>query len=461
MIYKHIKTVSYILLLAILAFIAACSDSEKEDLQHAQVDESVSLTRDLSSSNLLATPSQIEQQQNPIVASEDESLHSNTPIFFTVRNEAEHVVEIWQTSADATVQWQLLTLPIRYPVSALPAQELAALNHNHCANQQDDCPTELIYSLNNLALSPNKQFLSWIDGASWCPNTTCYGFERLMVWDLSKGDLQTLLEIPFHIDLRSTQAIVESTWSPDSREIGLVISSHEYGWSLVRTVDVETKQVRDISEGMAPIAWSPNGDRLAVTIRTTDRDWAVKVVTNDGETLTTFAANWKRVMGVDWSPDASKLAITALVEQQLNGDSLINSGLFIVDVNTEEVTRVDLLSGEGLSYSEPHWSPDGRLLGVIIAGTDHDKSLVIFDPQDRAIEASFAPKLAFNEWLWSRTGDAILVLVGGDLVDSVPFPPARIGVFYWQDDSFEIISLPSQLEKKVKEWTAYLDNLTW
>ena len=450
----------------IFIFVTACNNGKVDIGQNQNINSAspTSESHELSSSDLSTTPIQLlEKTPAPSVFSTSESLDSSL-FYFTVRDDVDRVVEIWQTSVDARNQWQLHTVPIKYPISTLPAQELAILSHDYCVNPQNSCPDKLIYGLGNLMLSPNKKMLTWIDGASWCPNTSCYGFEKMMVWDLLKGDVEILLEIPFHIDLETTQTIIASAWAPDSKQIAFVLRSHERGWSLVRVVDIETKQIQDITEGLAPIAWSPDGERMAVTIRgSTGQNWSwgVKIVGIDGEILATFMLNGERVTSIDWSPDGSKLALTVLVSQQVNDENTVKSDLLIIDLTTAEIERINLFSDEISNYSEPHWSPNGDLLGVNVTRTGSDKELIILDTKDWSINSSFSPNLAFDKWSWSNAGDAILVLVGGDLVNITPFPPAQIGIFYLQDNHFEILSLPSQLEERIEDWTAFVGNLTW
>ena len=140
------------------------------------------------------TPLQQAEQSHVPTMPTHELLSPETSIFFMVRDESmvrnqpEGVVQIWETTVDGTVGWPLIELPIRYPVTALPPQELAILEHNLCSAAQERRPVEdiyLAYGLGDLRLSPDKQVLAWGDGASWCPNTRCYGFQRLVIWNVT------------------------------------------------------------------------------------------------------------------------------------------------------------------------------------------------------------------------------------------------------------------------------------
>ena len=392
-------------------------------------------------------------------------LNQKTPIFFMVRNESivdqqsTGVVQIWQTSVDATVSRLLIELPIRYPVSALPPQESAILEYNLDLVERNHCFTEEIhpsYGLGNLRLSPNKLLLAWTDGASWCPNTECYGFQRLITWDVTRGENQTLLEIPNHIDLRATQQIGSIAWSPDSRQIGFIQASNNSGWSRVRVIDIATNQVRDIAEGRAPLVWSPDGERLAFI----SYSWgSVKVTSRDGADLATFDGDWERVEGVDWSPDGSKMVITAAISNRQTG----GHSLFIADLATGDISKVEILAGELLDYTQPHWSPDGRLIGVNTRrnGEGFVSGLVIFDPEDQTIRANLTVERHFPEWSWSNAGSAILVRLGSSTSALPPFTPQGIGIFYWTTGRLEQVSLPAYVEAGLDNWQLYLGDAVW
>jgi WD40 repeat protein len=394
-----------------------------------------------------------------------EPLSRKMAIVFMVRDESivsqqsTGVVQIWKIDVDATVGWPLIELPIRYPVSALPPQESAILEHNLCSVEQDHCSIEdvhLSYGLGDLRLSPNRLLLAWADGASWCPNTECYGFQRLVTWDMTRGESRTLLEIPNHIDLRATQQIGEIVWSPDNGQIGFIQTSNNKGWSRVRVIDVATKQVRDIAEGRAPLTWAPDGERLAFI----SYSWGdVKVTSRDGTDLVTFDGSWERVEDIDWSPDGSKMAITAVESYR----QIARHSLFIADLATGDIAQVEILADELLDYTQPHWAPDGRLIGVNIRrrGEKGVSGLVIFDSEDETVKACLNVERYHPEWSWSDTGDAALVRLGSPNPAIPPAIPQRIGVFYWANDVLEQVSLPADVELGLDRWQLYLGEPAW
>lgn len=387
-----------------------------------------------------------------------EPLAPGTPIFFAVR--AEDTVQVWKTSVDGTTQDILLELPIRYPVSTLPAQELAILRQNHCPAEQNGCFVEdlyLDYGMGSLRLSPDKQLLAWGDGASWCPNTGCYGFQRLVLWDMVRANSQTLLEIPSHIDLRTAQGIGQIAWSPDGGRIGFVQSSKGRGWSRVYVVDIETGQIREIGNGDFPLAWAPDGERIAFkSYSPEEHEMTVKVVSGDGTTLTTLSSNWNMVNGIDWSPNGSKVAISAVVDYQEHRFSV-----FIADSVTGDVAEIEIATDELLSYEQPRWSPDGRVMGANTRPSWYDlvNGLAIFDPQSGTVHANLTLQRANPEWSWFSTGNAILVRLGGDTQPH--FTPQALGIFYWMKGTLEQVSLSPLLEPGIKKRQLYLGEPIW
>jgi hypothetical protein len=234
-----------------------------------------------------------------------------------VRNQPEGVVQVWETSIDGTIGWPLIELPIRYPAVALPAQELAILEHDLCSTEQDHCPVEdvhLVYGLSDLRLSPNKQLLAWGDGASWCPNTRC-----------------------------------------------------------------------------------------------------------------------------------------------------LRHGLFVVDLATGDIAEVEVPANELLDYTQPHWSPDGRLIGVNTRrnGEGFVSGLAIFDPKDQTLRANLTVERHFPEWSWSNTGGVILVRLGSSTSALPPFTPQRIGIFHWMKGTLEQVSLPAHVEAGLDNWQLYLGEAVW
>lgn len=400
------------------------------------------------------SPTPIHQGQ-AITGTVTYTSQSTTPIFFLIRDEAGDESEIWKTNADGTVYNQLFAFSTSYPITALPPQELSILRRHYCSgDNQDNCPTEIHFGPEYLRLSPNKEMLAWAEGAIWCPSTSCYGFRRIISWNMLSRDRKVIFEVPLHIDEVTVQGFADFSWSPSGDQVGFVLSSRQAGWSFLHVVNIDTEQDRVLGEGRNPLAWSPGSQQIAVAIPGS-QGWGVSLINLEGTVLQRFGGSWGAVMAIDWSPDTSKLAITA----QGTSDAYRNE-LFIVDLNTGKITEIDPVPGGAVSYTEPRWAPDGRLLGVIATTETQQKELIIFDWQEEVISSSLSLGYPFDKWSWSDDGSAILMRVGGDITVT-PYVPQGIGIFYWREHRFELLSLPDDMKEGLEKRNIYLIDLTW
>ncbi len=336
-------------------------------------------------------------------------------------NQTEKIVQIWYKSVGAIIP--ILELPTQYPAIGLPLQELALLNQSYCADKQEACPVEdlmLDFTIGDLKLSPNKQWLAWVEAASWCPYSRCYGLLNLVVWNIKQGDRQVLVELPFHIERYSTNSIDTIVWSPSSKEIAFIQSKRGNTYqSIVQVIDIETGQINNIAEGQGLIVWAPSGEQLAFLAE--DK---VKITARDGSPHITLDNNWVTVSGIDWSPDGSKLVITGATEDVWQEE------VFIADLITDHITRVNIAQDKSSSFLLPKWSPDGQMIGVQATTREKEivNNLLIFDPEDETIKANLTinrQQHLRQEWYWSDNGDAILLNL----------PSGKgISLFYWRDN---------------------------
>ena len=445
---RHLKAYPSLLLLwiTLLIMLAQCGrDTDLAQRSDEREHELAAVANETATDDEPQVSATSSPQQSD-VPGEDNGLDPATKLFFTLFDDEEQTVGIWQTRLDGTEQWQLLALPGRYPLASLPAHELAILEHEYCVDENDPCPSELDYGFGGLTLFAQGQ-LAWVDDVEWCPSTWCYGFQRIASWYPSKEGITWLLEMPFHVDLKATQGIRDMAWSPRGDEIGYVVTSHEYGWSSVNVLDVATHHVRSLGEGRSPIAWSPNGERIAMAVH--PADWGVSVIgARDGSVVNTFGGNWGAIMDLDWSPDSASLVVVAQ-----GTDDASRFKMRLVSLDRADVTDIILNEQEIIRYAQTRWSPREPLLGSIIEDPDLDKELIIFDPQQGQILAS---RKDITAWSWSDDGDSILVGVRG----SSGFTEG-IGIFYWREDRLEMIPLLPKLEEDLKERKRFLGNLTW
>ncbi len=397
-------------------------------------------------------PSPTTPRTQQVSISSDETATSGIKIFYQVHIDVDDKVEIQRTTPQGGGGYAILELPQLYPISTLPTDELAVLSHLYCQDKNEDCSLENLrmrWGLAGFHLSPNKQWLALNERIIGCVNPSlCYGFHRLTVAHTEHPEKRVLLEIPLHVDLRTEQSINYLAWSVDSEQIAIVRSS-EKGWSRVRVVDVETKQVADLSDGEGPIAWSPDGEYLAFGFRESSNLRSIRVINRNGTIIKTFNDNWTSINNLDWSPDSLKLVITASKE-----DREYQFRVFIANLMKDEITEISIPLAEPHSFTEAHWSPDGQLIGVTTSPTlvSPIDGLVIFHPQDGTIEANLEAKREVEEWFWSKTGDAILVNLS---------TTKRIGIFCWQEERLEKMPIASFLAEGLKSGDVRLKTPVW
>jgi hypothetical protein len=460
---KNVRAKTRLFLLALMLIVMmGCAGEPEVPKQVQQEHDLVEPTNEVESGETDSIISPLSKPED-ITPTSDSLTTIDSPIFFPIQRHARNTVEVWQIDLANNEQKVLFESPARQPVSILPPLELSLLEQSYfCQTQPEDCPSELNYTLTNLKLSPNKLLLAWQEGITWCPNTGCFGLNRIVVFDLVTQDSHVLVEFPLHADTTVSQTLGEIVWSPNSQQITFPIHSRQEGWSFVRAVDVETRQVNEIGEGLNPLAWSPDSEFIAMTTRIPEEQkWAVEIIDRTGQLMTTFG-NWELVESIDWSPDATKLAVTALAHYQETGSSA--ASLFVIDLGSNEMVEINLAFDKSLDYSQPHWSPDGQLLGINISEkpeeTQTGKSLVIFHPASGEIKTSFTPEFAFDKWIWGYDEDIILMVIGGDFVFR-SFTPQEVGILHWKTGEFKKLILPPELEEELKNQEALLGNPSW
>lgn len=145
-------------------------------------------------------------------------------------------------------------------------------------------------------------------------------------------------------------------WSPDGREIAFI--SDEAGQFDVYVMPVEggwqkARLSLDVGHPAWKVHWSPDGQRLAVTVEGRGQDYGTYIHTlADGKTFQ-IAVEGKPINAKDaaWSPDSRRLAFCSDVD----GDYDVG----ICELPDGRITWVTV--GEGQKQS-PAWSPDGRSL---------------------------------------------------------------------------------------------------
>jgi Tol biopolymer transport system component len=207
------------------------------------------------------------------------------------------------------------------------------------------------------------------------------------------------------------------SWSPDSTRIAFAADVGPQTSIMVASLGRSgAVQITDPSlRGIDP-AWAPNGQVIAFQSSATH---ALHVIGPDGSNPRRLSTLTDTFLWPDWSPDGSRLATTAIVEEQ--------SDIFVVSADGSVVTNVSHDASE--EYS-PTWSPDGTRLAWarVPAGGSARAWVVVSNPDgpnltEMRVDADLAPPV------WSPDGTRVYSYVqapGGTFAELVVLDPAGI-----------------------------------
>lgn len=150
-------------------------------------------------------------------------------------------------------------------------------------------------------------------------------------------------------------------WSPDSRQIAVIVSEHSESrfTHAVNVVDITSGEARTVLESswrQDSLAWSPDGLHLAVATYANARSQLVEVDVVSGAVEVLVDADTR---GGAYSPDGAQLAFWRT-------DLGAARWLEVIDLATREVMRVATLlgvNGRGVS-----WVPEGDALLISASG---------------------------------------------------------------------------------------------
>lgn len=185
----------------------------------------------------------------------------------------------------------------------------------------------------------------------------------MQIWDTTTG--QTVLSYTGH-----TESIYALAWSPDGKY--LASASDEAlvrVWKATTGADVGLYQghaqpgtVSGAEKGIAAVAWSPEGTRLASSASVGVRVWEART----GQTLLTYPHPSVYRGPVAWSPDGRRLASLAFKEYA-----------HVVQVwNPDTGETSSSYTGHTRYIFTLAWSPDGRY----IASGGRDRTTQVWEP---------------------------------------------------------------------------------
>jgi Tol biopolymer transport system component len=256
--------------------------------------------------------------------------------------------------------------------------------------------------------SPDGSRLAFLAGR-WSPNSDD-DTVALYVSDADGSHIRKLTGCPevyaCGVAFRSGLA-----WSPDGRSIALA-SGHLY------VVDVADGARRRLPAGelvLAP-AWSPDGSVIAVARGGQVRTVPADAGPGDTSTVRTLVDGLRDVSSLDWSPDGTRLVVSAA------------DGLHVVDATGRNTVQVvSQKRGEGPGAAT--WSPDGSRIVYFSTPKVPDgftAELRLVNPDTGRDEALWVAPCCTSTWYppaWAPDGTSIAFSV------EITGHPDRTGLF--------------------------------
>ncbi len=274
-----------------------------------------------------------------------------------------------------------------------------------------------------VAMSPDAQRVAWIG-----PTESHSGSALLIAGSGGRG-------APATVALPGADAgsMSEAVWSADSRELGVVASSHNGSPTiyLVSANGSDARRVAVVAGSIHSLRFSPDGSRMAVLYSSpseeanaptaaTPRDTGLMDTHIDRQHLAIVevkSGNFRIVSRPDlyvyeysWSPDGRELVVSAA-----NGSGNNNWWIARLDAIDAVTGAVRSIAKPKVQIAQPEWSPDGKSI-AFIGGLMSDQGATGGDmyvvPASGGIARDITPgiKESFAAFQWSGPASLLATL---------------------------------------------------
>ena len=184
-------------------------------------------------------------------------------------------------------------------------------------------------------------------------------------------------------------------------------------------IDPDGSHLAQLTDGESAFpAWSPDGSRLAFTLRQPDGSWQIARVAADGTDRRTLTSGPGVSEVPSWSPDGTWIAYD--YAPSLPVDDSFHTVLYRMDADG---SHQQLLGDPATFDVEPRISPDGSQVlfeRLTFPGGNEHNALMVRDLKSGAERTIAAAGDAVEHGNWSPDGKWIVYDVGSAMTDTVP-----------------------------------------
>lgn len=196
-------------------------------------------------------------------------------------------------------------------------------------------------------------------------------------------------------------------WSPDGQQIAFTVRSTGEAQQIISVMNADGSNRRQISTTSGinkNPTWSPDGSQIAyVSYSNDDLLNTFYVMNSDGSGVRRLAKALRDgLIGVDWSSDGKQLLLIANFHEEALQTEYQGIEVYVIDVVSGEQTRI---TSNDTAEEYPQWSPDGKTILFAIMGDDRwDESGIYTMSSDGSDMLRLTDSIPLGLPVWSPDG---------------------------------------------------------